>query len=124
MRADRIAVYCPLVSHLGLRNDLYCVEWGVKLYSNQPTTAWHVSLCPLQKCAVPWGGGIRAPWFLLPPRVKQPSPYPEWHIRRFVCICLDHAVTVVTSRYTHRLLCSDCGNRLYSHAMHTAKLWT
>ena len=21
-----------------LRNDLYCVEWGVKLYSNQPTT--------------------------------------------------------------------------------------
>ena len=20
-----------------LRNDLYCVEWGVKLYSNQPT---------------------------------------------------------------------------------------
>jgi len=22
-----------------LRNDLYCVEWGVKLYSNQPTSA-------------------------------------------------------------------------------------
>jgi len=21
-----------------LRSDLYCVEWGVKLYSNQPTT--------------------------------------------------------------------------------------
>jgi len=21
-----------------LRNDLYCVEWGVKLYSNQPTS--------------------------------------------------------------------------------------
>ena len=20
-----------------LRNNLYCVEWGVKLYSNQPT---------------------------------------------------------------------------------------
>jgi len=20
-----------------LQNDLYCVEWGVKLYSNQPT---------------------------------------------------------------------------------------
>ena len=24
-----------------LRNDLYCVEWGVKLYSNQPTTEFH-----------------------------------------------------------------------------------
>ena len=23
-----------------LRNDLYCVEWGVKLYSNQPTNQW------------------------------------------------------------------------------------
>ena len=22
-----------------LRNDLYCVEWGVKLYSNQPTAS-------------------------------------------------------------------------------------
>ena len=22
-----------------LRNDLYCVEWGVKLYSNQPLTS-------------------------------------------------------------------------------------
>jgi len=21
-----------------LRNELYCVEWGVKLYSNQPTS--------------------------------------------------------------------------------------
>ena len=26
-----------------LRNDLYCVEWGVKLYSNQPILWW----CPL-----------------------------------------------------------------------------
>ena len=24
-----------------LRNDIYCVEWGVKLYSNQPTEAKH-----------------------------------------------------------------------------------
>jgi len=39
-----------------LRNDLYCVEWGVKLYSNQPTVLnslftamhlfrWHIVLC-------------------------------------------------------------------------------
>ena len=61
MRADRIAVYCPLVRHL------YCVEWGVKLYSNQPTTAWHVSLCPLQKCAVPWGGGDPGPMVPITP---------------------------------------------------------
>ena len=25
-----------LLSLARLRNDLYCVEWGVKLYSNQP----------------------------------------------------------------------------------------
>ena len=25
------------IAGLRLRNDLYCVEWGVKLYSNQPT---------------------------------------------------------------------------------------
>ena len=24
-----------------LQNDLYCVEWGVKLYSNQPTVHWY-----------------------------------------------------------------------------------
>jgi len=24
-----------------LRNDLYCVKWGVKLYSNQPPYYWH-----------------------------------------------------------------------------------
>jgi len=24
---------------IGLRSDLYCVEWGVKLYSNQPTNS-------------------------------------------------------------------------------------
>jgi len=35
---------CPAISQVigcedSLRNDLYCVEWGVKLYSNQPTSA-------------------------------------------------------------------------------------
>ena len=30
-----------------LRNDLYCVEWGVKLYSNQPTNQ------PIIKCSLP-----------------------------------------------------------------------
>ena len=31
-----------------LRNDLYCVEWGVKLYSNQPIlfSAFHILLTP------------------------------------------------------------------------------
>jgi len=29
-----------------LRNDLYCVEWGVKLYSNQPT----IYFLPLWLC--------------------------------------------------------------------------
>jgi len=29
-----------------LRNDLYCVEWGIKLYSNQPTNhVIHNALC-------------------------------------------------------------------------------
>ena len=31
-------------SSMGLRNDLYCVEWGVKLYSNQPATFFTVLL--------------------------------------------------------------------------------
>ena len=28
-----------------LRNDLYCVEWGVKLYSNQPSNMLQYSQC-------------------------------------------------------------------------------
>jgi len=28
-----------------LRNDLYCVEWGVKLYSNQPNESVPSSIC-------------------------------------------------------------------------------
>ena len=33
-----------------LRNDLYCVEWGVKLYSNQPTLSDdYVMIPPMPK---------------------------------------------------------------------------
>ena len=41
-------VYLSAIGYFGggedrLRNDLYCVEWGVKLYSNQPTLREHIS---------------------------------------------------------------------------------
>jgi len=32
-----------------LRNDLYCVKWGVKLYSNQPNFA-----VVLRRCFIGW----------------------------------------------------------------------
>jgi len=31
-----------------LRNDLYCVEWGVKLYTNQPTNIANKSYLPMR----------------------------------------------------------------------------
>jgi len=37
MRMVRWMCGVKLKDRLSLRNDLYCVEWGVKLYSNQPT---------------------------------------------------------------------------------------
>jgi len=64
-----------------LRNDLYCVEWGVKLYSNQPTMSvkvkWteqnitqylsyiHYRHCIYAFCSVPQPSSIRGlatPW--------------------------------------------------------------
>jgi len=32
--------YCSDTEHLRLRNDLYCVGWGVKLYSLTDTEQW------------------------------------------------------------------------------------
>jgi len=64
-----------------LQNDLYCVEWGVKLYSNQPTMSvkikWteqnitqyllciHYRHCIYAFCSVLWPPSIRGlatPW--------------------------------------------------------------
>jgi len=49
-----------------LRNDLYCVEWGVKLYSNQPTNPNRVM----------FGGGGQMPHSR---RMRQREPV--------ICIC-------------------------------------
>ena len=49
-----------------LRNDLYCVEWGVKLYSNQPTNDW--------SCL----------WWQLP--FSRPACYDECNRRRWTTV--------------------------------------
>jgi len=46
-----------------LRNDLYCVEWGVKLYSNQPTTFSSSQSCtlPSHMFSSEWRGFVCVP---------------------------------------------------------------
>ena len=46
-----------------LRNGVYCVEWGVKLYSNQPISeaahSWSYDNSPCQSCCSPH---LNEPW--------------------------------------------------------------
>ena len=63
-----------------LRNDLYCVEWGVKLYSNSksvfsflcPLTAWH---CPLLHTSAATISGI---FYLLGPQQQTCHMLLQW----------------------------------------------
>ena len=43
--ADVVSVSQVIGCEDRLRNDLYCVKWGVKLYSNQPTNLADGSQC-------------------------------------------------------------------------------
>jgi len=60
-----------------LRNDLYCIEWGVKLYSNQLSV--RLSVCHTCPSAVRWRG-LR-PALLMGNETVQ--NYSKWHNKSF-----------------------------------------
>ena len=61
-----------------LRNDLYCVEWGVKLYSNQPTQlmALQLTVCCFSKIQIGFT-------FLVPAYPVSPI---KWAIKRLYVV--------------------------------------
>ena len=95
-----------------LRNDLYCVEWGVKLYSNQPSRWLLSGKTQLSVLFI-----IVATSLLMVVHLKQLFFDSYWHYphynagrtRKLSCVSLSVCPSVTSGRRTSLLPVCCCG---------------
>ena len=68
-------------SHLRLRNDLYCVVWGVKLYTLTPFPSQ--SLRNRHRIPISFFPILLSPFFLYPFRLQNYQNRVEWHVKLY-----------------------------------------